>query len=300
MNAAAGKDAEGGERVWTVVEMLRWTAEYLGGKGFHNARLNGELLLAGVLGLKRLDLYLQFDRPLTAAELAEFKARLLRRTRREPLQYIEGEAHFRTLTLRVDGRVLIPRPETEQLVQHVLDWSAGRSGLRALDVGTGSGAIALSLAVEGPFEAVLATDLEEGALAVARANHRACAPGAAVTFRAGDGYVPVAGERFHVIVSNPPYIADTERDALDAEVRDWEPEAALFAGADGLGLIRRLVEGAPGHLHPGGLLALEIGAGQGGAVAELVRGAGAFAEPRVLADFAGRDRVVIAELHSNG
>jgi release factor glutamine methyltransferase len=300
VNAAAGKDAEGGERAWTVVEMLRWTAEYLGGKGFHNARLNGELLLAGVLGLKRLDLYLQFDRPLTAAELAEFKARLLRRTRREPLQYIEGEAHFRTLTLQVDGRVLIPRPETEQLVQHVLDWSAGRSGLHALDVGTGSGAIALSLAVEGPFEAVVGTDLEEGALDVARANHQSCAAGAAVTFRAGDGYAPVAGERFHVIVSNPPYIADTERDALDAEVRDWEPEAALFAGADGLALIRRLVEGAPGHLHPGGLLALEIGAGQGGAVAELVRGAGAFAEPRVLADFAGRDRVVIAELHSNG
>src|SRR5688500_6613325 len=126
-------------RVWTVLEMIRWTTDYLAGKGIREPRLNGELLLAGVLGLKRLDLYLQFDRPLTADELARFKARLLRRTRREPLQYIEGCAHFRTLRLAVDQRVLIPRPETEQLVQQVLDWAAGREGLSGLDVGTGSG-----------------------------------------------------------------------------------------------------------------------------------------------------------------
>jgi release factor glutamine methyltransferase len=290
----------GRERVWTVMEMLRWTAEYLTGKGFHNARLNGELLLAGVLGMQRLDLYLQFDRPLAEPEIAEFKARLLRRTRREPLQYIEGEAHFRRLCLRVDRRVLIPRPETEQLVQHVLDWAAGREYLSALDVGTGSGAIALSLASEGHFQRVLATDLEEGALAVAEANRDQCTPGAAVEFRRGDGYGPVAQERFHVIVSNPPYIAYTEREALDAEVRDWEPPAALFAGADGLVMIRRLVQDAPEHLLPGGLLALEVGAGQGPATAELIRRTGAFAEPRVHADFAGHDRVVTAELLSNG
>jgi release factor glutamine methyltransferase len=290
----------GGERVWTVMELLRWTTEYLGGKAFHNARLNGELLLAGVLGVKRLDLYLQFDRPLGDAELAAFKARLKRRVRREPLQYIEGEAHFRRLRLSVDPRVLIPRPETEQLVQHVLDWAAGREGLDALDVGTGSGAIALSLATEGPFRRVVATDLEAAALEVARANQAACAPGAAVEFRQGDGYAPVARERFHVIVSNPPYIAEPEREALDAEVRDWEPATALFAGGDGLELIRRLVAGAPERLWPGGLLALEVGAAQGLAAAALVRDTGAFAEPRVHADFAGHPRVVTAELLSNG
>jgi release factor glutamine methyltransferase len=290
----------GGERSWTVMEMLRWTTEYLTGKGFHNARLNGELLLSGVLGVKRLDLYLQFDRPLSEEEIAAFKARLLRRARREPLQYIEGEAHFRRLTLRVDSRVLIPRPETEQLVQHVLEWASGREGLTVLDVGTGSGAIALSLATEGSFARVTATDLEAGPLEVAAANLAACAPGAPVDLLRGDGYAPVAQQRFNVIVSNPPYIADSEREALDAEVRDWEPAAALFAGADGLGVIRPLVAEAPGHLLPGGLLALEIGAGQGPATAALIRETGAFAEPRVLPDFAGRDRVVVAELLSNG
>ncbi|MDP9347879.1 MAG: hypothetical protein M3P24_01835, partial [Gemmatimonadota bacterium] len=139
------------KKSWTVLEMVRWTTEYLQGKDFHNARLNAELLLAGTLGLKRLDLYLQYDRPLQAEEVAEFKSRLLRRARREPIQYIEGEASFRNLRLRVDRRVLIPRPETELLVDEVLSWVRGKEGLAALDVGTGSGAIALSLATEGPF-----------------------------------------------------------------------------------------------------------------------------------------------------
>jgi release factor glutamine methyltransferase len=283
------------EKRWTVMELLRWTAEYLAGKGFHNPRLNGELLLAGVLGLKRLDLYLQFDRPLLPEELAAFKARLRRRARREPLQYIDGEAPFRDLRLRVDRRVLIPRPETEVLVQEVLDWAAGRERLHALDVGTGSGAIALSLATEGPFARVVATDVSEGALEVARANLALAAPPAPVELRLGDAFAPVAGERFHVVASNPPYVGTDERGTLDAEVRDWEPALALFAGPGGLDVIRRLVGGAPDVLHPGGLLALEIGAGQAGAVAELVRAAGAFREPRLRRDLAGRDRIVLAE-----
>jgi release factor glutamine methyltransferase len=281
------------------MELLRWTAEYLGEKGFHNARLNGEILLSGVLGVKRLDLYLQFDRPLRPEELAEFKARLLRRAKREPLQYIEGEAHFRDLRLRVDPRVLIPRPETERLVQRVLDWAAGRPGLAAADVGTGSGAIALALATEGPFDRVVATDVEPGALEAARANHALAAPEAAVEFRLGDGLAPLAGERFDALVSNPPYVGTAERASLDTEVRDWEPAAALFAGEDGLEVIRRLVAGAPSVLRPGGLLALEIGVGQGSAVAELVRAAGGFGAPRVEKDLAGRDRIVLAELETS-
>ncbi|HET6765213.1 MAG TPA: HemK/PrmC family methyltransferase, partial [Longimicrobiaceae bacterium] len=215
-----------GDRVWTVVEMIRWTTTYLGGKGFHNPRLNGELLLAGTLGLKRLDLYLQFDRPLSPEELAEYRARLLRRAKREPLQYIEGVAHFRDLVLKVDRRVLIPRPETEVLVEAVLEWARGRTGLAALDVGTGSGAIALALATEGPFARVVATDVQPDALEVARANHLAAAPHAPVEFRVGDGYAPVAGEQFDVVVSNPPYVRLDERESLDTEVRDWEPATA--------------------------------------------------------------------------
>ncbi|MBD0320204.1 MAG: peptide chain release factor N(5)-glutamine methyltransferase, partial [Gemmatimonadetes bacterium] len=227
------------------------------------------------------------------------KARLLRRAKREPLQYIEGEAHFRDLRLRVDPRVLIPRPETEQLVQRVLDWAAARPGLAAADVGTGSGAIALALATEGTFRRVVATDVEPGALEAARANHAAAAPESPVEFRLGDGLAPLAGERFDVLVSNPPYIGMVERPSLDAEVRDWEPATALFAGEDGLEVIRRLVAGAAEVLRPGGLLALEIGEGQGAAVSELVRAAGGFGAPRVEKDLAGRDRIVLAELETS-
>jgi release factor glutamine methyltransferase len=282
-------------RRWTVVELLRWTAEYLGGRRFHNARLNGELLLAGTLGLKRLDLYLQHDRPLTPAELATFKERLRRRARREPLQYIDGTAHFRDLVLRVDPRVLIPRPETEVLVQEVLDRCRGRSGLAAVDVGTGSGCIALSLATEGPFARVVATDASPAALEVARANAAEAAPDAPVEFREGDLLAPVAGERFDVVVSNPPYVGDEEAEGLDAEVRDWEPASALFAGRGGLDVIRRLVPQAAEALVPGGLLALEVGAAQAAAVAAVIDETNAFGAPRVRRDLAGRDRVVAAE-----
>jgi release factor glutamine methyltransferase len=282
-------------RVWTIVDLLRWTTEYLAARGFHDSRLNAELLLAGVLGLKRLDLYLQFDRPLRPEELAEFKARLLRRARREPLQYIAGDADFRQLRLRVDRRVLIPRPETELLVGEVLDWARGREALRALDLGTGSGAIALSLALEGPFREVVATDVSAEALALAAENHRSCCPAERVEFRRGHLFGPLAGERFDVVVSNPPYVAERDRDALDAEVREWEPAQALFAGEDGLELIREIVAAAPPHLRPGGLLALEVGADQAAAVAGLVRGQGDFEEPRVRRDLAGRERIVLAQ-----
>lgn len=284
------------EKRWTVMELLGWTSNYLREKGFHNARLNAELLLAGTLGLKRLDLYLQFDRPLRADEMAAFKPRLLRRAKREPLQYIDGAAAFRDLVLKVDSRVLIPRPETERLVQAVLDWAGGRDGLAALDVGTGSGAIALALATEGPFARVVGVDVSEGALEVARTNAREAAPDAPADFRLGSLFDAVPGERFHVVVSNPPYVGEEERAALDPEVRDWEPAAALFAGTGGLDVIRPLVERAPRHLEPGGLLAMEVGASQAAAVCELVRATNAFAEPRVIADLAGRDRIVTAEL----
>jgi release factor glutamine methyltransferase len=280
---------------WTVVELIQWTAEYLGGKNVHNARLNAELLLAGVLGLKRLDLYLQFDRPLRPEELAEFKERLRRRAKREPLQYIDGTAAFRDLVLRVDPRVLIPRPETEVLVQEVLDWARPHSDLVAVDVGTGSGAIALALATEGPFSRIVATDAQADALDAARENHAHAAPDAPVEFRLGDLLAPVRGEAFDVVVSNPPYVGSEEAASLDSEVRDWEPATALFAGVGGLDVIRRLVPQAAQALKPGGLLALEIGMAQGAAVRGIIEDTNAFGAPRVRPDLAGRDRFVLAE-----
>lgn len=275
--------------------MIRWTAEYLGGRNVHNPRLNAELLLAGVLACKRLDLYLQFDRPLSPEELAEFKDRLRRRARREPLQYIDGTAAFRDLVLRVDPRVLIPRPETERLVQEVLDWTRGRDNLTAVDVGTGSGAIALALATEGPFARVVAIDAQADALQAARENHALAAADAPVEFLHGDLLMPVRGQAFDVVVSNPPYVGDEEAAALDPEVRDWEPGTALFAGVGGLDVIRRLVPQAAESLKPGGLLAMEIGAAQGAAVRGIIEATNAFGAPRVRPDLAGRDRVVLAE-----
>jgi release factor glutamine methyltransferase len=283
------------DRIWTPVELVRWTAGYLGEKGVPEPRLTAELLLAGVLGIRRLDLYLQFERPLSAEELAEFKARLLRRVRREPLQYIEGTASFRYLTLRTDRRALIPRPETELLVGEVLAWSAGREGLDVVDVGTGTGAIALSLRREGTFGRTVATDLSTDALALARENAE-LSQLRDIEFLQGDLFEPVRGERFDVIVANPPYVAEGERGELDPEVRQWEPPTALFAGRDGLDVIRRLISGAPEHLKPGGLLALEIGASQAAAVVDLIEGSGRFEGCRVVRDLAGRERMVLAML----
>ncbi len=281
--------------MWSVLELIRWTTGYLAGKGIADPRLDAELLLADTLQLKRLDLYLQFDRPLLPEELAAFKARLLRRARREPLQYIAGTTAFRDLELRVDRRVLIPRPETELLVDVALERTASRTGLRALDVGTGSGAIALSLATEGTaFDLVVATDISADALQVAALNRDAVGA-ERVELRQGEGYEPVRGERFDLIVSNPPYIAEEEREALQPEVVGWEPSEALFAAGEGLEVIATLLSGAADHLLPGGSIVMEIGAGQGEAVRALAQQAPGLERVEIRPDLAGRDRFLVAE-----
>lgn len=287
------------EEPWTVLRMIRWSAGYLQEKGVEQGRLDGEHLLAHALGLSRLQLYLQYERPLTADELASYKPLLLRRARREPLQYVLGYTSFRELELRTDSRALVPRPETERLVQEVLEWARARAGapdgLTALDVGTGSGCIALSLAREGPFSQVLGTDASEEALELARENAREGGVEDRLELASGPLYEPAAGRRFDVVVSNPPYVAETERGQLEPEVRDWEPEGALFAGPDGMDVLRPLVAGAPEHLHPDGLLALEVGLGQADAVAGLVESTGAFGAPSIRRDLTGRPRMVLAE-----
>ncbi|HSJ05219.1 MAG TPA: peptide chain release factor N(5)-glutamine methyltransferase [Longimicrobiales bacterium] len=279
-----------------ALDLTRKAASVFGERGFENPRLEAELLLAGVLGVKRLDLYLQHERPVAADELERYRDYVRRRLRREPLQYILGTAAFRTLDLAVDPRVLIPRPETEVLVGEVLAWAArcGRHGA-ALDVGTGSGAIALSLAAEGSFAGVIASDVSPAALDVARANAARNGLEGRVEFREGSSLDVVRpGERFTVIVSNPPYVADGERGLLPPEVRDHEPSAALFAGPDGLAVIADLVRQAPPALEGGGLLALEVGVGQADAVLSLME-AGGFAGVRIVPDLTGRLRVVLGE-----
>lgn len=282
------------------LELTRLAAEHLAEKGVDDPRLEAELLLAHVLGVRRLDLYLQFERPLEAAEVSDYREAIRRRSRREPLQYITGEAHFRELVLAVDPRVLIPRPETEVLVGQVLDWAADRvprTTARAtiLDIGTGSGAIVLSALREGSFERGVATDASAAALEVARANAEGSGLADRVELREGRVWEPIGdGERFDVIVSNPPYVAVADRPSLMPEVRDHEPAAALFAGEDGLEVIREILRDAVGHLKPGGLIALEVGADQGPAVMELARSHG-LRSPRLAEDLAGRERIMLAE-----
>ncbi len=283
---------------WTILRMILWSADYLTEKGVEAGRLDAEWLLAAALGVDRLQLYLQYDRPLSPEEREAFKPLLRRRASREPLQYIIGRAAFRQLELKTDPRVLIPRPETEVLVQEVLDWaSAARGSLGSVwDMGTGTGAVALSLAVEGTFTKVVATDSSTDALSVAADNAERYDVSGLVEFREGSLFEPLEeGERFDVIVSNPPYIAEGEKGELQPEVGDWEPPEALFAGEDGMDVIRQLVTGAPDHLLAGGLLAFECGIGQTERIQADVQATGKFAAVRIRPDLTGRPRFVLAE-----
>jgi release factor glutamine methyltransferase len=248
--------------------------------GCDTPRLDAELLLAHVLGTGRAALIADPGRGLEPEEARAFMDLAARRREREPVAYILGRQGFRTIELAVDARVLIPRPETEHVVEAALDLPAGA---RVADVGTGSGAIALALKAERPDLAVVATELSPDALAVARANAERL--GLDVELLEGDLLEPVQG-RLDAVVSNPPYVATGE--LLPPEVGRHEPRAALFGGADGLEIIRRLVTAAAGVP----LLALEVGAGQAPAVTELVR-AGGWPVVSAVRDLAGHERVVV-------
>ena len=306
--SAAGRLAElerdseaggaGAGELWTILRMILWSAEYLTDKGVEAGRLDAEWLLSAALGVDRLQLYLQYDRPLSPEEREAFKPLLRRRASREPLQYIIGRAGFRELELKTDHGVLIPRPETEVLVQEVLDWASagGRSVGRVWDMGTGTGAVALSLAAEGACTNIVATDISPKALSIAAENAKRYGVSEFVDFREGSLFEPLGeDEKFDVIVSNPPYIAESEREGLQPEVRDWEPPESLFGGEDGLDVIRELVAGTPDHLLAGGLLALECGLGQAEGIATELNATGAFVAVLIRPDLTGRPRFVIAD-----
>ena len=277
------------------MHMVKWSASYLELRGVDSPRLTAELLLAHVLGGGRLDLYLQFDRPLTAQELASYKPLLQRRAAREPLQYVLGSTQFRGLDLLCDARALIPRPETEGLLDALMA-SSGQEGPvgQALDVGTGTGALALAMAHENLAGSVLGVDVSAEALALAWSNAERMGLESQVGFRRGSLFEAVNGEVFDWVVSNPPYVATDELSATEPEVREWEPLLALAGGADGLDVIRPLVAGAVTVLRGGGWLALEVGWDQTVVVEKLLAASGDYDCIATREDLAGRPRYVLA------
>jgi release factor glutamine methyltransferase len=284
---------------WTVEAVLRWATDDFRGRGIDTARLDAELLLAHALGTTRLQLVLDAKKGLEAPELERMRELVKRRRAREPVAYLLGRREFYGRTFRVDARVLVPRPDTEALIDVALERTRHASmSMRALDLCTGSGCVAISLARERPTSFVAATDVSGAALAVARDNAlRLGAYNAA--FLEGDLFVPLHSTwRFDVIVANPPYIPTPELASLDPDVRDFEPRLALDGGADGLDVLRRVVAGAGDWLVPGGVLAVEVGAGEAASVAHLFERA-RFQEVEIRRDYGRIERVVSGVLHAH-
>lgn len=276
---------------WTPLRLLGWTQGFFAQKGVDAPRLTAELLLASALGCDRVRLYLDFDKPMGEPELARYRELVKRRAEGEPTAYLTGAREFWGRRFAVDARVLVPRPETELLVEAAL--AALPEGGAALDLGTGSGAIAISLALGKPGARVTAVDLSADALAVARGN--AAALGAEVAFLEGDLFGPLpAGARFDVIASNPPYVPTGELAGLQREVQR-EPRLALDGGPDGLAVLRRVVEAAPRWLAPGGALLLEMHESHLESLPALCRAAG-FAEAEARRDLAGLPRLTVARM----
>jgi release factor glutamine methyltransferase len=246
----------------TILEIVRKTAGFFDRKGVEQARLNAELIVGHCLGLDRMQLYLQFERPLTEAELIPIREKVRRRGLREPLQYVLGTAQFHDLKLKVDARVLVPRPETEQMAERIRE-HLGTTPSRIVDLGTGSGALALCLALTYPEAEVLGVDLSPGALEVAQANAEAVSLGGRVRFLQSDWFASVpAGRRFDLIVANPPYLSQEEWTSAAPEVREHEPRMALVGSNGGGGDLERILEEARERLEPDGHLILETGIDQ--------------------------------------
>jgi len=295
----------------TVLEVINKTTHYLGEKGVECPRLNAELLIAHLLKMDRIGLYLNYDRPMEGGELKTLRGLVKRRARREPLQYITGRQWFWSAEFKVSPDVLIPRPETEILVEEAIKtvvsekWPVNskdkdNSSLTTdhspliLDLCTGSGCIAVTLAKELPNFKVYAVDRSEAALQVARENGEAHGVEDRITFLKGDLYQPLIDQEggFALIISNPPYISSGDINGLQPEIKDYEPLLALDGGEDGLEVIKRIIRESPPHLEEGGWLILEVGMGQAKEVVALIEEIRVYNSPSIINDYSGVERAV--------
>jgi release factor glutamine methyltransferase len=279
---------------WTIQRVLRWATSDFVHRGLDSARLDAELLLARATGLDRIQLIVQAERPLEAAELGRYRALIQRRRAGEPVAHLLGEREFYGLPIHVSSQVLIPRPDTETLVDVALARTRAACMYgRLLDLCTGSGCVAIAFAHGRSTWRVTGADISDAAIAMARRNAARCGTVWGVRFTAGDLFEPIGEERFDLVTANPPYVPTEEIARLDPGVRDFEPRLALDGGPDGLAVLRRIIDGAVGHLTPGGLLAVEVGHDQAENVAALFAAAGFVAIERAR-DYGGHERVVSA------
>ena len=291
-----------GSKTWTIKDLLKVTTEYLKGKGIENPRLDAEVLLAHQLKGDRVSLYLNLDQPLTKEEISGYRTSVRRRVQREPLQYITGVQEFWSLEFIVGPQALIPRPESEMLVEHAIGLLKATGEERGhapaiLDVGTGCGTLAVSLACEMEHATIRATDISSTALELARLNAEKHGVADRVAFLEGDLLKPIEnlGLEFDVILSNPPYVASEEYEALPPEIRDYAPRLALEGGQGGMYYVERIITETPDYLIPGGWLLIEMAPNQTEESLKLVEQTGAYCEVSRKKDYAQHYRIVAAQ-----
>ena len=287
-------------KTWRLIDVLQWSKSYLRGKGIESPQIETEWILRDVLQLSRLEIYLQHERPLLPAELQQIKTLLLQRASGVPLQYVLGQAEFMGLTLQVGPEVLIPRPETEVLVETIIARlkSSPDTEWRILDIGTGSGCIAIALARQLPQARLNAIDISPAALDIAKANARLLQVADQIEFQELDilSHLPDCSTPYDVVVSNPPYVAGKMFAQLPDNVKNHEPHIALQPPGDELAFYRRLAAIAPSLLKPGGLLAVEIGGDYQVQPVCALLNEEIFAAPAVIRDYGGHSRVIMAGL----
>jgi len=285
--------------IWTIQKLLNWVTEYLTTKGIEAPRFSAELLLSHVLGLKRIELYTQFERPVGPEQRDRLRDMVKRAGQNEPVAYLTSKTEFYSLEMEITCDCMIPRPETELLVQRAVEFLRTHEGTQfVLDLCTGSGCIAVAIAKNFSDARIMATDISDAALAVASRNVEKYQLSERITLLCGDLFEPLIRpldvDKFDLVVCNPPYVSSAEYDNLDKNVKDYEPRLALHAGADGLDVYRRIVERVDQFLKPGAALMLEIGYAQGPAVRELLEQTGAFVEIKIEKDYHDNDRIAIA------